>query len=119
METLTTDSTVRGLAETKYIPNINNDLPGLWPHPGLSTDILSLREYLIQRVLSFSRRLFQLPPLLELFRNWQWLRLLCLSWYLREYIKEATKKKAKEKSCVHNVIFLLTVLDCLTRQMVH
>lgn len=56
--------------------------------------------------------------LAEFFRNWQWLRLFCLSLYLREYIKNLPERRLRENPCGANVILLLTVLGGPRRQMV-
>lgn len=45
--------------------------------------------------------------LAEFFRNWQWLRLFCLSLYLREYIKNLPERRLRENPCGANVILLL------------
>lgn len=80
-------------------------------------DSLSLAP---QRILPLSRKLAHAfpPPLLEFFRNWQWLRLFCLSLYLREYIKNLPERRLRENPCGANVILLLTVSGGPRRQMV-
>lgn len=58
-------------------------------------------------------------PLLEFFRNWQWLTLFCLSLYLREYIKNLPERRLRENPCGANVILLLTVPGDPRRWSVH
>lgn len=81
--------TIRAFAQDKSTPNTIVPL-ALAPHRVIfSTESSSFQA---DTAACFP------PPLLEFFRNRQWLQLFCLALYQEGYIKGPTRKKAEGKS---------------------